>query len=104
MNIVLLDQFLRLAAGGRGTAGRVSDDQFDLSACQRVLALLQEHRQREVHIDAAGGEGAGLGGEQTDTNWFAALCGDNIGGGQTGNTRAGNAADELSSRYRHESP
>ena len=43
MNLVLLNQLLRLGArGGRNTC-RIGHDQFGLAARERVVAFLQEH-------------------------------------------------------------
>ena len=101
MDVVLFDQFLRLGARGCGNAGGVGDDQLDLAAGERVVAFLQEHRQRELHVDAAGGERPGLGRQQADADRSAVLRQDDSGRRQAGDTRAGNAADKLPSRYRH---
>ena len=73
VDIVFFDQLLRLGSRGRGNAGGVGDDQFDLAAGERVVALLQEHGQCEFHVDAAGGERAGLGRQQADTDRSAVL-------------------------------
>ena len=73
MDVVLFDQLLRLGARGGGNAGGVGDDQLDLAAGERVVALLQEHRQRQLHVDAAGGQRAGLGRQHADADRAAVL-------------------------------
>jgi hypothetical protein len=91
MGVVLFDQFLRLGARSGGDAGRVGDDQFDLAAGQRVAALLQEHRQGEVHIDAAGGQRSGLGRQQADADRSAILGKGEMRSRHAGDTCARNA-------------
>ena len=73
MHIVLFDQLLRLGPCGCRDAGGIGDDQFDLTPSERVLARLEKHCQRKVHIDAAGRQRAGLGREQADADRFATL-------------------------------
>ena len=68
MDIVALDQLLRLGARGRGNAGRVGDDQFDLAAGELVVALLQIHHERALHVDAARGQRSGLHGQKPDAD------------------------------------
>ena len=101
MDAVLFDQFLGLGSRGRGNAGGVGDDQLDLAARKRVVALLQKHRERELHIDAAGSQRPGLGRQQSDADRPAALCKDQAGNSQAGDTCAGDAADKMPPRYRH---
>ena len=79
LDVVLLHQFLRLGARGCRHAGRVGDDQLDLASGQRVVALLQEHRQREFHVDAARGQRPGLGRQQADADRSAVLGKDEMG-------------------------
>jgi len=102
MDVVFLDQLLRLGPCGRRNTGRVGDDQIDLAARQRIFPFLQKHRQRQIHVDAARGEGACLCGQQPDPNRVVALRGEGKAGRRDfGDPRAGDAADKLSSRYLH---
>jgi hypothetical protein len=101
VDVVFLDQFLRLGPRGGGNAGRVGNDQFDLAARKCIVAFLQEHRQREFHVDPAGSERAGLGRQQADADRSAALGQCQSRSNHTRNAGAGRGADELSSRYRH---
>ncbi len=101
MDVVLFDQLLRLGARGCGNAGGISHDQLDLAARQRVFPLLQEHCQREIHVDAARGEWTRLSREQPDAYWLAVLAKDKVRGGYAGNSHAGDATDKLSARNRH---
>ncbi len=97
VDIVFFDQLLRLGSRGRGNAGGVGHDQFDLAARQRVVAVLQEHRQCEFHVDPAGGERAGLGRQQADTDRSAGLGQRQSRRNHTRNAGAGRGADESSS-------
>jgi hypothetical protein len=98
MDVVLLDQFLRFAARGCRCAGRVGHDRLDLAAGDGVVAFLEEHGQGEIHVDAAGGQRPGLGGQHADADRSAVLGTNRIAHRQAGDTRAGNAADKLPSR------
>ena len=90
MDVIFLDQLLRLGPCGRRNTGRVGDDEFDLSACQRIFPFLQKHRQRQIHVDAARGERACLGGQQPDANWVVARRGKGKARGRNlGDARAG---------------
>src|SRR5262249_23975049 len=98
VNVVLLDQLLRLGTRGGGNACGVGYDQFDPAPCKRVVALLQKHRQRKFHLDAAGGERSGLGRQKADADRSGVLRERETGSRQAGDTRAGNTRYKLSSR------
>src|SRR5258708_20675546 len=101
VDIVLFDQLLSLGAGGGGNAGRIRDNQLDLAARERVLALLQEHRQGKLHVDAARGPRSALGPHQANADSIALLGKNDMASRHLGDTYARNAADKLPSRYRH---
>ena len=65
-HVQALDQFLRLGARLRRIAGGVGGVQLDRPAGELVVALLEEDREALLHLDAAGGERAGLDGEEAD--------------------------------------
>jgi hypothetical protein len=101
MDVVLFDQFLRLGARGGGNAGGIGDDQFDLAAGQRVVALLQEHVERKLHVDAARSQRSGLGRQQANADRSGALSENQVRGRHAGDTCAGDAAYKMPSRDRH---
>ncbi|WP_291696084.1 hypothetical protein [Bradyrhizobium sp.] len=64
--------------------------------------FLEEHRQRQIHVDSTGRQWAGFGCEQPDADRLADLGGEDPGSRDAGYTGAGEAANELSSRNRHQ--
>ena len=65
VDLVALDQFLRLGLGARGVAAGIRRDEFDLAARERVVLLFQVRNDALFHLDAALGERAGLHRQQT---------------------------------------
>ena len=68
VDVVALDQLLRLGLGARGIAARVGDHQLGLAAGQRVVPVLEEPDHALLHLDATLGERPGLHGEQADAH------------------------------------
>ncbi len=68
IDVVALDQFLRLGLGARGIAAGVADHQLDLAAGQHVVAILQEQIGALLHLDAALRQRTGLHREQADAD------------------------------------
>jgi hypothetical protein len=101
MDLVSLDQLLSLGPRRRRDAGGICHDQINFATREVVIAFLQEHRQRKVHVDATRGKRTSLCRQQTDANGLAALGEHATGDRQMSDTRASNAANESSSRYRH---
>jgi hypothetical protein len=66
VDLVALDQLLRLGLGARRVAAGVGNDEVDLAAGQRAVLLLEEGADALLHLDAALGERAGLDREQAD--------------------------------------
>src|SRR3984957_4335601 len=68
MDLVLFHHFLSLATRRRRDTPGIPRHQLDLPTRHRVVALLQEHIERTLHIDAAGSERSGLYSQKTDTD------------------------------------
>ena len=66
VDLVALDQLLRLGAGAGRIAAGVGRDEIDLAPRERVALLLQEGEDSLFHLDAALRQRAGLDGEQAD--------------------------------------
>ena len=66
MHLVALDELLGLGLRARGIATGVGEDELDLAAGERVVALLQEKLDALLHLLAAGGERAGAHREEAD--------------------------------------
>jgi len=79
MDIIFLDSFLRLGACSRRSAGRVRNNQLDLAARKRCFRVPSETSSSKFHVDAAGGQRSGFGGQQTDPDRSAILGKDEIG-------------------------
>ena len=74
VDVVALDEFLRLRARGCRNAGRVGHDQFDFSTGKLVVPVLQVHDERAFHIDAARSQWSGLHGQKPHANRAGSLC------------------------------
>src|SRR5260370_17436297 len=68
MDIGLFHHFLGLGWSRSRNARGIRCYQLDLSTGHHVVALLQEHDERALHIYAARGEGTGLDRQQADTD------------------------------------
>ena len=66
VDLVALDQLLRLGLGAGRVAAGVGDQQLDLAAGERVALLLQEGGDALLHLDAALRQRPGLDREQAD--------------------------------------
>ena len=75
---VALDQLLRLALGERRLPGGVREDDLDLAAGERVVALFQQQADAFLHLPAARRERSGAHGEEADAQRFL-LCIDRRG-------------------------
>src|SRR5499427_5036854 len=64
VDVVALDQLLRLGLGARGIASSVGHDQLDLPAREDVVAVLQEADHALLHLDASRGERSRLHGQE----------------------------------------
>ena len=73
VDVVALDQFLRLGLGAGRIAAGVADHQLDLATGQHVVAVLEEEVGALLHLDAALRQRAGLDGEQADADRLV-LC------------------------------
>ena len=66
VDLVALDQFLRLCPGARRVAAGIGNDQFGRPPGKLVTAMLEEQRNPLLHLDAALRERTGLDGQQSD--------------------------------------
>ena len=66
VDLVALDQLLRLGAGAGRIAAGVGRDELDLAPGERVALFLQEREDPLFHLDAALRQRAGLDGEQAE--------------------------------------
>ena len=66
IDLVALDQFLRLCPGARRVAAGIGNDQFGRPPGKLVAAMLEEQRNPLLHLDAALRERTGLDGQQSD--------------------------------------
>ena len=66
VDLVALDQFLRLGLGAGRLAAGVGGEEFDLAAGHLVVVLLQPGEHALFHLDAALRERAGLDGQQAE--------------------------------------
>src|SRR5499427_6545548 len=66
VDVVALDELLRLGLGARGIASSVRHDQLDLPAGEDVVAVLQEADHALLHLDASRGERPRLHGQEPD--------------------------------------
>src|SRR5262249_23740570 len=85
IDLVALDDLLRLGLGTGRVAARIGDEQLDLAARERVALLLEEGRDALLHLDAALRQRSRLDREQAD------LEGRALGDGGRGETRGGGA-------------
>jgi hypothetical protein len=96
IDIVALDQLLRLGLGaGRVTAG-VADHQLDLAARHFVVSVLQKQDRALLHLNPDRSKGAGLDREEPDFD--RSLLGDRRQRQARRNSRPGRAHDEAASR------
>src|SRR5260370_24496771 len=68
MEIGVFHHFRVLGPSRSRNARGIRCYQLDLSTGHHVVALLQEHDERALHIYAARGEGTGLDRQQADTD------------------------------------
>ena len=68
VDLVALDQFLRLGLGAGGIAAGIGGDQFDRPSGDLIAAVLQEQRDALLHLDAALRERSGLHRQQPDAD------------------------------------
>ena len=88
VDLVALDQLLRLGLGARRIAAGVGGDELDLAAGERVRLLFEKNGEPLLHLDAALRQRAGLHRQQADLERSglrdgrrdAELCGSGPGG------------------------
>ena len=68
MHIVALDQFLRLGTGIGGLSGGVGDDQFDGTAADLVVTLLEKQLDAFFELSATGGKCARIDSQKADAD------------------------------------
>jgi hypothetical protein len=73
IDIILLDELLRLGACCCRHTGCIGDDQINFAPAERAIALFEVHDERSLHVEAAGGEWPGLHRKKPDANGIAAL-------------------------------
>ena len=66
IDMVALDQLLRLVLGAGRVAAGIGDDEFDLAPGQGHVAVLEERGEALLHLDAALGERARLHAEEAE--------------------------------------
>src|SRR5262245_3524976 len=69
VDLVALDQLLRLGLGARRIAAGVSRDELDPAPRQRVALLLEQRRNALLHLNPALGQRPGLDREQPELEW-----------------------------------
>jgi len=90
VHLVSLHRLLRPGLGGGGLTGRVERGHLDLPSGEHSLVLIEVEGEPFLHLPAAGGEGAGLHGEEADAD--GPLVGG--GGGAEHGERDGAAAKD----------
>ena len=102
VDVIALDELLGLGLGAGGVAAGVGHHELGLAAGQHVVPVLQEPDGALLHLDPAGGERAGLHGEQADADRL--VLGDRRSRQRRGQHRARRSRQEFTptdSRRRH---
>jgi len=68
LDVLPFHELLDLGARLRRHAARIADEQLDLAAGERAVALAQVHDQRALHVDAARSQGSCLNGHQSQAD------------------------------------
>ena len=74
VDMVALDQLLRLGLGARGVAAGIAEKDLDLAPGKHAVMLFEADVEPLIHLDAAGGERPGLDREQAQPDRPGILC------------------------------